>query len=66
MKVYLVQNPPRDKAVPGPGAYTVRAEPGKEAYKYSIRPKTSAQGIILSQDLYHQHINILVLEPIYN
>ena len=44
--VYLVQNPPRDRAVPGPGAYTVRAEPGINSSKYSIRPKTSSNGML--------------------
>lgn len=38
-KVYLKENPPRDKNVPGPGAYEQKSE--KSQIKYSIRPKTA-------------------------
>ena len=40
-QVFLQQNPPRDKSVPGPGEYKVINDPGKEAVKFSMRPKTT-------------------------
>ena len=38
----MKQNPPHDKSIPGPGAYKVVLEPGKEATKYTMRPKTTS------------------------
>ena len=43
-KVYLQANPVNITNVPGPGAYEVRSPPGKEATKYTMRPKTSGSG----------------------
>ena len=40
-KVYIKANPMRDPALPGPGTYEVRETPGKEALKYTMRPKTT-------------------------
>lgn len=45
-KVYLKQHPHKDGCVPGPGAYEVRSVPGKEANKYTFRPKTTNLSII--------------------
>jgi hypothetical protein len=40
-KVYLKENTNGDGCAPGPGTYNVRPNPGKDASKYSFRPKTS-------------------------
>lgn len=40
-KVYLKEQPSKDPAIPGPGTYNVRKEPGKDTTKYSFRPKTT-------------------------
>jgi hypothetical protein len=42
-RVYIKAHPAPDRALPGPGLYEVRDTPGKDALKYSMRPKTSAQ-----------------------
>ena len=39
-KVFIKENPPIDKAIPGPGQYTVPKLIG-EASKYTMRPKTT-------------------------
>jgi len=49
-KVYLKENPPRDKAVPGPGQYRVILEPGRNARKYTMRPMTPNPRIQLHSD----------------
>ena len=40
-KVYIHPQPGQDKAIPGPGTYNVREIPGKDARKFSLRPKTT-------------------------
>ena len=35
-KVYIKENPPTDKSIPGPGAYQVRPKFANEASKYSL------------------------------
>ncbi len=35
-KVYVKENPPNDKSIPGPGTYVVPPKIGNEAKKYSI------------------------------
>jgi len=40
-KVYIKAHPVRDGSLPGPGTYEVRETPGKDALKYSLRPRTS-------------------------
>lgn len=42
-RVYIKAHPAPDLALPGPGTYSVRETPGKDALKYSLRPKTSTQ-----------------------
>jgi Sperm-tail PG-rich repeat len=42
-QVFLKQNPPRDDAIPGPGAYKTTKDAGKGACKYTMRPKTTLQ-----------------------
>ena len=32
----MKENPPVDKAIPGPGAYSIPAKVGNEAHKYSL------------------------------
>ena len=44
-RVYVKAHPAPDLGLPGPGTYSVREIPGKDALKYSLRPRTSAQGI---------------------
>ena len=46
-RVYIKAHPAPDRALPGPGLYEVREIPGKDALKYSLRPKTSAQCSVL-------------------
>lgn len=40
-KVYIKAHPVKDLDIPGPGTYDVRASPGKEAKKYTMRPRTA-------------------------
>jgi hypothetical protein len=42
-KVYIKGASFQDQTLPGPGTYDVREVPGKNALKYSLRPKTSSQ-----------------------
>jgi len=42
-KVYIKANPVIDPNMPGPGTYEVRQLAGKEALKYSMRPRTTNQ-----------------------
>eukprot|EP00347_Sterkiella_histriomuscorum_P017541 403348945 len=39
-KVYIKENPLADASVPGPGQYQIPPIVGKEALKYTLRPKT--------------------------
>jgi hypothetical protein len=43
--VYLRENPPRDKDVPGPGNYPIPSKIGKEGFSYTLRPRTTNQCI---------------------
>ncbi len=43
-KVFIKAAPPADPAVPGPGTYNVRETPGKDAIKFTMRPKTPTAG----------------------
>lgn len=40
-KVFIKEQPPMDKSIPGPGQYTVPVLIGNNAQKYTIRPKTT-------------------------
>ena len=40
-KVYIKANPHKDPSIPGPGAYETRIVPGKDAKKFTLRPKTT-------------------------
>ncbi len=40
-KVYLKTSPPTDPALPGPGTYELKSPAGRDALKYTMRPKTS-------------------------
>lgn len=45
--VYLKHNPAVDKNIPGPGTYNqVPEDFGRDAKKFSLRPKTSNSSII--------------------
>lgn len=39
--MYLKENPPKDKGIPGPGAYNFSPKLGTEASKYSIKGRTA-------------------------
>lgn len=39
-KVYIKENPPLDKNIPGPGSYTIPQKVGAEASKYSMKGRT--------------------------
>lgn len=45
-KVFVEGNPVVDASLPGPGTYEVRETPGRDALKYSLRPKTTNPSII--------------------
>ncbi len=40
-KVYIKENPPTDKNVPGPGSYQVQPKFSNEAQKYSLRGRNA-------------------------
>lgn len=40
-KVYIKAHPAKDPSMPGPGTYDVKGRLGKDALKYSMRPKTT-------------------------
>lgn len=44
-KVYVKESPAKDPSLPGPGTYNVREIPGKDALKYTLRPKTTNPSI---------------------
>jgi len=39
-KVYIRENPPLDKSIPGPGTYVIPPKIGAEASKYSMKGRT--------------------------
>lgn len=39
-KVYIKENPPLDKSIPGPGTYSIPPKIGSEASKYSMKGRT--------------------------
>ena len=39
-KVYLKEQPPPDKAIPGPGQYQINGTFGNSGLQYSLRPRT--------------------------
>ena len=39
-KVYIKENPPIDKSIPGPGTYVIQPKIGNEASKYSMKGRT--------------------------
>lgn len=40
-KVYIKAHPAKDPSIPGPGAYETRNKPGKDANKFTFRPRTT-------------------------
>lgn len=41
LKVYVKENPPSDKSIPGPGAYQIQPKIGNEAQKFTIKGRTA-------------------------
>ena len=65
-KVYIKEQPPPDKSIPGPGQYSIPPIVGDQAVKYSLRPRTVnpckfSQNLLFLQ-LHHSHFHLSNLE----
>jgi len=47
-KVYVKENPPSDKSIPGPGAYQIQPKIGNEAQKFTIKGRTANHLVLTS------------------